>query len=348
VSRGLDDPTVGLAQIGCGLRATHQVAAILPAVEPVVCCDLSEPAARAMQERFGFRRTSADALEAAADPAVGLVNVVLPPDLNAPMVERLAPLGKPIVVEKPLSPFEEPALAAAATVREHGTPVAVAHQYRYHAWARAIAERLRDGLIGEVYTVHLEHSYYQVTGVPWLRQHGRYVTVSVNCHYYDLLRHFLRDEFDRVYAHVGQEPTRRTRPDDITGDTQTIAVMHMRRGAVVSLFAHEDTRGGVPAWPHRLALCGTEGSLFYEYRPPPDGPRLELYTDRSGEREPVPLERDAPASNLLLLRDFLGSLREGRPFATRVDDHLRTLAVGFACHESSESGRVVAVRRYDA
>src|SRR5919201_5252900 len=149
---------VRIAQIGCGFRATAQVGAIAPGIEPVVCCDLNEDAARAMQEKFGFQRTSADALAAASDDAVELVNVVLPPDLHAPVVQRLAPLGKPILVEKPLSPFEEPALATVEVVRKHRTPVGVAHQYRYHPWVRATVDALRRGDIGDVYTVLLEHS----------------------------------------------------------------------------------------------------------------------------------------------------------------------------------------------
>jgi predicted dehydrogenase len=168
----------------------------------------------------------------------------------------------------------------------------------------------------------------------------------MNCHYYDLVRHLLQDEVDRVYAHVGQEPSRRARPDDITGDTQTVAVMHMRGGAVIDLFAHEDTRGGVPAWPFRLTLCGTKGSIFYEFRAQPEGARLEIFRDETGARAPIPVESDAPASNLLLFREFVESVRAGRAFPTSIYDHMNTLAVGFACHESSERGAVVKVRHF--
>ena len=36
---------IGVAQIGCGVRAMHQVATIVPIIDPVVCCDLSETCA---------------------------------------------------------------------------------------------------------------------------------------------------------------------------------------------------------------------------------------------------------------------------------------------------------------
>jgi predicted dehydrogenase len=263
------------------------------------------------------------------------------------MVQQLAPLGKPIVVEKPLAIWEEAAIETVEVVRRYRTPVAVGHQYRYQSWARAMVEILDSGRIGDVYAVNLEHSYFNTSGqnYPWLRQHERYLSSSVNCHYFDLLRFLLRDEIDRVYAYVGQSPDRRARPGEMTGDTQSIAILHARKGAVVNLFTHEDTRGGTPAWPLRLTLSGTRGSLFYEYRPG-IGPHLEVYDDASGSREVVADEIDPPPANLLLVQDFLRAVREKREPPTDAGDHLNTLAVGFACYESGATGNVARVRHH--
>lgn len=338
---------VRLAQIGCGGRAMHLIGAIRPIVEPIVCCDLDPERAGAMRDRFGFHAVSADALAAASDPAVELISVVLPPDEHPAMVQQLVSLGKPIVVEKPLAVFEEPAVQTVEVIRRFGTPVAIGCQYRYHPWARAMVSILRQGRIGEVYTVHLEHSYFNTSGknYPWLKCHERYLTSSMNCHYYDLLRFLLEDEVDRVYAYVGQAPDRRIRPDEMTGDTRSIAILHLRRGAVANVFTQEETRGGTPAWPLRLTLCGTKGSLFYESRPG-EGPRLEIYEDATGERAVVPLEPNPPAANLLLVQEFLAAAREKREPPTDAADHLNTLAVGFACYESGASGGVVKVRHH--
>ena len=94
-----------------------------------------------------------------ADPEVQAVYISLPNHLHAEWTVRCAEAGKHILCEKPLATNYAEALVAVEAARRNGVFLMEAFMYRCHPQTRALADRIREGAIGEVRVIQANFAF---------------------------------------------------------------------------------------------------------------------------------------------------------------------------------------------
>jgi predicted dehydrogenase len=147
---------VGVVGAGwIGLVHAEGWAANVPRAEIVAVCDVSEPRARDLGERFGGGQAKVytDLGALLADSAVEAVDVCLPHHLHTDAILRSARAGKAILCEKPLCTSLEDAARIRAAVREAGVTFMPAHNQLFVPSVGEARRILADGTLGKVYLV---------------------------------------------------------------------------------------------------------------------------------------------------------------------------------------------------
>jgi predicted dehydrogenase/aryl-alcohol dehydrogenase-like predicted oxidoreductase len=94
-----------------------------------------------------------------ADPEVQAVYISLPNHLHAEWTVRCAEAGKHILCEKPLATNYAEAMVAVEVARLNGVFLMEAFMYRCHPQTRALADRIREGAIGEVRVIQANFAF---------------------------------------------------------------------------------------------------------------------------------------------------------------------------------------------
>ncbi|HEX7261813.1 MAG TPA: Gfo/Idh/MocA family oxidoreductase, partial [Luteolibacter sp.] len=120
-------------------------------------------------------------------------------------VEKIAPLGYAILLEKPMSPVPEDCEAIIDCVRKHDTLFAVCHVLLYTELTTKLTELLHAGAIGDLVTVqhhepvawwHQAHSF--VRGNWRNEEESSFMLMAKSCHDIDWLRHVVGKKCLRV------------------------------------------------------------------------------------------------------------------------------------------------------
>ncbi len=117
--------------------------------------------------------------------------------------------GADAVVEKPLTISEAGVRAIADAVERTGRDVLITFNYRYAPRNAALKEVLRDGLVGEVTSVHFEWLLDTAHGADYFRRWHRFkdhsggLLIHKASHHFDLIGWWLDDAPTRVFASGG-------------------------------------------------------------------------------------------------------------------------------------------------
>lgn len=187
--------THAVAVLGAGIGAEHidGYLALPTRFRVTHVCDLNLALAQDRATRVGARAV-ADIAEVLADPAVGLVDICLPPALHVPVAIRAMEAGKDVIVEKPLAGSVADADRLAAVAEATGRRVFPVFQYR-HGRAFAQLDALRAaGMLGAPRVAALETHWnrkadYYAAGPwrgTWAREMGG-VILSHAIHIHDLI-----------------------------------------------------------------------------------------------------------------------------------------------------------------
>jgi len=275
--------------------------------------------------------------EAAAAPGA-VFDLAVPPGEIAAILERL-PLGAAVLMQKPMGRDLADARRILAVCRARRLTAAVNFQLRFAPNMLALADAVRQGLLGEITDVEVRLNLH----TPWsywafLRGVPRLEVLVHSVHYLDLVR-ALVGEPRGVYARGVRHPALPDYPDVRTsiildhGDHLRVSLtMNHTHGFgtrhAVSQLKVEGTRGAA------LAKMGV--NLNYPYGEPD---ALELALDDADWTE-VPLRGswfleafEGPMANL---QRFVAG--EDAALVSPVEDAFRTMAVVEACYQSSASG----------
>lgn len=152
---------------GAGIGSTHRHALRLDGryelVAGVFGRDPSASAALAAELSVAADRVYADhremaEREAARPDGVELVVVATPNDSHAEVAGAFLEHGIPVVCEKPLTPDVTSSLALVDLAARTGTLLAVPHCYSAYAMVREAARLVRDGRLGRLTYVDVEHA----------------------------------------------------------------------------------------------------------------------------------------------------------------------------------------------
>jgi predicted dehydrogenase len=318
-----------VAQVGCGARAQHHLAAMLAcgAVEVLALCDQDDQRLQATGERFGIARRYHDMADMIRAEQPELVDIVTPPTIRASIVEPAIEAGAPaLLIEKPiaLSPSESRRLAELGRDRL----IAVNTQYQWMPHWQRFWGLLAEGGLGTLRTLRAS------TGVNLLEQGPHILDLALKAAALGGL-----SEPEWVLAACAGLERFGTTP--VPADTAATiglgaARLHLNAGASAPPVPGEQ----VIWFQQQVELIGERGRLWVSLIQ-----GWQLWRDgqfEAGETDWPRNDGEAQAALFVHVRDTLKAGGEvWRTFPTRVEVAARTMDVLFGCYASAlGNGRV--------
>ncbi len=119
----------------------------------VALCDLDQTRLQPMADRFAVPKTYTDALQMMQAERPTLVDVVLPPQAQAPVVQAALALGLPVICQKPFGTDLAQARAMAAAAAAQAVPLVVHENFRFTPWFRECRRLVDAGHLGRLHSI---------------------------------------------------------------------------------------------------------------------------------------------------------------------------------------------------
>jgi predicted dehydrogenase len=212
--------------------------------------------ARDYARRHNVPRAYDRADELIHDSEVDAIYIATPPSSHAALAFRVAAAGKPCLVEKPMALNHADCLRMVGAFQARGLPLWVAYYRRALRRFQIVHERLRDGAIGQVTSVHVQVTAPLLTGAdrtnwridPSVSGAGLFFDLGSHC--FDLLD-FLMGRITRVDGH-----------------SLNTAGAYQAEDVTVAAFEFEDGSLGTGVWNFNasdktdvMTFIGSEGEL---------------------------------------------------------------------------------------
>lgn len=218
------------------------------------------------------------AAEAARPDGIDLVVVATPNDSHVEIVEAFLEAGIAVACEKPLATDSAGAAHLVDLAAERGQLLAVAHCYSAYAMVRHAARLIRDGALGELRHVDVEHAsgwasvLHEAAGnkqAAWRMDPavGGYASVvaDIGIHAFHLLRYLTGLEADEVSAQLTTlVPGRRV------ADNATVALRLSGPGASGTVPGRLWASMAATGQAHglRIRVFGSEASIEWHHEDP--------------------------------------------------------------------------------
>lgn len=269
---------------------------------------------------------AADIGAALADPAVGCVLLLTPPDTHLALVEQAARAGKAVIVEKPLDLNVTRARSAIQACERAGTPLAVVHQYRFRLAVPRLKALLEAATLGPLHGIEVRvpwwraQSYYDEPGRGTFARDGGGVMMTQAIHVLDLALYLCGP------AHVVAARTRTSAVHRMEAEDLAVALLEWDCGAVGTLLASTACR---PGFTDSILIAGRDGTVMLE------GERLR-YWDACGnliEESEAEMPARSPAhamdfphdAHRRFLEATLTGIEQGRPVPVSGRDAIAVL-----------------------
>jgi predicted dehydrogenase len=293
--------TINVALIGQGFmgrahsNAWGQVAKFFkPPIRPVMHTVFGEkgvdPDPEGFAANWGWQKLSTDWRATVRDPEIGLVDVVTPNYMHAPVAKEALAAGKHVACEKPLAGTLADAremAEAARAAKARGVKTFVWFNYR-RCPAVALAYRLvRDGAIGEIR--HVRATYLQDWAnedVPLLWRFDKKLAGSgahgdLNAHIIDMTRFVTGSEIVEVVGAIAETFIKKRRLPrgpagetlgagtageewgEVTVDDTVLFLARFANGAVASFEAARQATGNQNR--NTFEINGTKGALKFDF-----------------------------------------------------------------------------------
>jgi predicted dehydrogenase len=330
---------VRILQIGAGIRGRHW-AQLVKDYPDATCVGLVEPDAGNLAKAREILGEGCRCV-AALDEALGTIAadaalVVTPDRLHREHVVACLGAGLTVLVEKPLAPTLDDALAILAKSRETGRQVIVGEQYRFWPAERTVRKLLEDGAIGRVDHATLVDRRNQPAGSegPWVAGLDHPQLQDIAVHHFDSLRMWLGQP-GTIFARAWSTPW-----SDYRGKCNTAAVLGFGEVQVQYLGTMSSHR-----FAYSLFIEGKTGAIWTD--------RKRVFRRKGGSRWFLPVRnvkvpkgdeagypKGGTTSLLNALRD---AVQSGAPAETRAEDNVWTIAMLEAGRLSDRERREVAV-----
>ena len=325
---------VRCAVIGVGMVGSDHAHILASCAEAdlAACCDTDPSRQESVPDGVEFL-TGLDAT--LATPGLEAVFVCTPQHLHRQIVEPALTRGLAVFCEKPMASTLEDADAMIRAAEASSGVLVIGHTLRFSPDYLAIHEAVSGGEIGTV--VHMAARWNAPDFEGRIISGRTTVPQEMMIHDIDIMR-WLAGDVERVYAEPYTSPVTGPGPDAM------IATLRFRSGAIGVL----DHNWIMPAASglesdHRLAVFGSGGSAFAEFRDAPavvfgaGSPNLKRTTYYA---RPTGIPYGAmPTED----RYFLTSVRDGRPWPISLADARAAVACALALDESARTGEPVTV-----
>jgi len=288
--------TINVALIGQGFmgrshsNAWGQVGKFFkPSVMPVMHTVFGQPEENpeVFAKNWGWRHASTDWEALVKSAEIGLVDVVTPNFMHAPVAKAALAAGKPCSCEKPIAGTLQEAREMAQAAKKAGVKTFVWFNYR-RCPAVALAHQLvKQGKIGEIR--HVRASYLQdwaSEGVPLLwrfekRWAGSGAHGDLNAHIIDMTRFVTGQEITEIAGAIAETFIKKRKKlsgtggetlgagtggaemGDVTVDDAVLFLARFSGGAVASFEAARQATGNQNR--NQFEINGTKGALKFDF-----------------------------------------------------------------------------------
>ena len=115
------------------------------------------------------------------------------------ILDKLIPLRKPILCEKPISLTVEETDLVIEKCKKYGTEIQVGFQRRFDPPISEAAKKVASGEVGTLYTMHMYAHDHQPSTLEFLAGSGS-IYRDLHVHDFDLVRWITQSEISKVYA----------------------------------------------------------------------------------------------------------------------------------------------------
>ncbi len=253
---------------------------------------------------------------------------------HAELVVAAAQAGKHVMCEKPIATTVEDGWRMINACKAHGVKLQTAFPVRYNQPVRRAKQLIDSGRLGRILAVQGTNRG-QNPGRWFIRPElsGGGAVLDHTVHVVDVLRWYLNSEVRSVYAEIDN----RFGSDSI--DDCGLLMLQFDNGVLASHDPSWSRCKSFPTWGDvTLEIVGTEGVT----RVDATAQHLLAYDDATGRHTFEPWGDDF---DLLMVRDFIECVRDGRePFITG-EDGLRAMEVALAAYESARTGQPVTLEQ---
>ena len=260
-----------------------------PPIRPVMHTVFGQPEEnpQAFAANWGWQNASTDWQQLVASPDIGLVDVVTPNFMHAPVASAAIAAGKPCSCEKPIAGTLEDARKMVNAAKAAGVKTFVWFNYR-RCPAVALAHRLvKEGAIGQVR--HVRATYLQDwadESVPLLWRFDKKLAGSgahgdLNAHIIDMTRFVTGEEITEIVGAIAETfITKRKRlagtggetlgagagsaqMGDVTVDDTVLFLARFSGGAVATFEAARQATGNQNR--NTFEINGTKGAVKFDF-----------------------------------------------------------------------------------
>ena len=321
---------IGIAVIGSGRMGTNRasVAAAHPAVDFIAVADADRSKARALAEKVGAQFHSTNNLEAMSRPEVNAVVVSTSEHEHSQPILQAIELGKPVLVEKPITLRLEEADRILDAAARTGVEVRVGYSRRFKRSYLLAKENIALGRLGQVLggTTRAYNSRAQLLSVLERSPEASPITDGMT-YYVDMICWFL--EGNRPVEVVARGQSGVFKAAGFKADDVTWALLTFADGAVFTLGVDYALPAKYPTFGtnSRIEILGTEGVYLID----DDSKDQVLYTERGIPHSYVP---DHVLNMAFMSSTAYGDWAQGNfwgPLADETRNWLDHLATGRPC-----------------
>jgi predicted dehydrogenase len=347
------DFRIGCIGAGFIMRDCHLAAYRQAGFHPIAIASRDPARAQAVAAAHGIPRCHATYAELLADPAVEVLDIAVPPDVQ-PAVLRQAVQHhdhiRGILAQKPLAMSSSEARACVDLCGRAGITLAVNQNMRYDQSVRALQDLLHRGWLGEPVLATIDMRAIP-HWMPWSQRLHSLSTFVMSIHHLDTFRYWLGTP-DRVLAS--------TRPDPRTSfphtDGLNLYILEYdsgcRAAAWDDVWTGPAREGSASDLGIRWRVEGTEGlargTIGWPGYPARTPSTLDFTSRRHPGRwfQPRWPEVWFPDAFAGTLAQLLCALEEGTEPEISGRDNLETIALCEAVFAAARDHRVVSIREF--
>jgi D-apiose dehydrogenase len=311
-------------------------------------CDINPDALEAQARRFGIERRFADVAALLDEVKPTLVDVVLPPHAQQPVVAAVLARGIPVICQKPFGRDLNQARELAALAARQRTPLVVHENFRFTPWFRECRRLIDRGQLGRVHGISFRLRPGDGQGPrayldrqPSFQRMPQLLVRETAVHFIDSFR-YLMGEVRAVTARL-----RRLNPV-IAGEDAGFIHFEFddeRTGLFDGNRLNEHVAQDLRRTMGEMWLEGEAGVLRL------DGDARLWFKPHGAPEAEHAYERGSPdafgGACTALQAHVLSHLAQGTPLENDAQSYLANLAVQAAAYHSHATGRRVVMDRFD-
>ena len=351
------DRSLGIGCIGAGfiMADCHLVAYRAAGLNPVAIAARRYEAAAEVAARHSIPQAYDDYRRLLDDPAVEVVDIAVPPDVQPGVIEEvLARRGRirGILAQKPLATNYAEAKRIVERCRGAGVKLVVNQNMRYDHAVRGCGNLLQQGVLGDPVLATIEMRAVP-HWMPWQERLGWVTLRIMSIHHLDTFRHWFGTP-RRVIASVRPDP--RTARKFAHEDGIVLVILEYDSGlrclTIDDVWAGPAREGAEADLGVRFRVEGTAGMALGDIGWPawPDRrpSTLDYTTTAGGWQRPRWPEAWFPDAFVGPMAELLRDLEGTAPAVATGDDNLLTLAVVDAAYRSALEHRAVEITEITA